>query len=84
MNIKKLIFSDKSDPEIQSTLRDGGIVVIRDFLADEDNFMIFDELKKNDLILACVGGAHRGIPQKPNHKRIAYVQSFDPVGHVFA
>ena len=45
---------------------------------DVNEYVIFDDLCKNDLIIACIAGAHRGIPQKKDHTRIAYVQSYDP------
>lgn len=45
---------------------------------DKKNYIIFDKIKENDLLLACVSGAHRGMPQKPNRERIVLVLSFDP------
>jgi hypothetical protein len=53
--------------------------VTHPFKEDEDNYKIFDKAKEDDLIIACVAGAHRGMPQKPNHKRAAYVQTYDPL-----
>jgi len=49
---------------------------------DEDKYVIFDTLNKNDLVISCVAGAHRGMPQKQGRKRSALVLSFDPEGHI--
>lgn len=48
---------------------------------DKENYQVFEQLNKNDLIISCVAGAHRGLPQKVGRERQAYVLSFDPKGH---
>lgn len=45
---------------------------------DKKNYIIF-EPKQNDLLIACVSGAHRGMPQKEGRERIVLVGSFDPI-----
>ena len=45
---------------------------------DKKNYIIF-EPKQNDMLIACVSGAHRGMPQKPGRERLVLVGTFDPV-----
>jgi hypothetical protein len=43
-----------------------------------ERYKIFDKVKQNDLVIGCVSGAHRGMPQKKGRERIVLVLSFDP------
>ena len=45
---------------------------------DKKNYIIFSP-KQNDMLIACVSGAHRGMPQKPGRERLVLVGTFDPV-----
>ena len=45
---------------------------------DKNNYIIFQP-KQNDMLIACVSGAHRGMPQKPGRERLVLVGTFDPV-----
>ena len=45
---------------------------------DKENYIIFSP-KQNDLLIACVSGAHRGMPQKLGRERLVLVGTFDPV-----
>ena len=45
---------------------------------DKKNYVIFSP-KQNDMLIACVSGAHRGMPQKPGRERLVLVGTFDPV-----
>ena len=45
---------------------------------EESKYKIFDAVKQNDLVIGCVSGAHRGMPQKKDRERIVLVLSFDP------
>jgi len=45
---------------------------------DNDNYIIFSP-KESDILIACVSGAHRGMPQKKGRKRIVLVGTFDPI-----
>ncbi len=49
---------------------------------DASNYVIFDDAKKNDLVITCVAGAHRGLPQEVGRKRGVFVSSYDPEGHI--
>jgi hypothetical protein len=44
----------------------------------QEKYKIFDEVKQNYLLVGCVSGAHRGMPQKKGRERIVLVLSFDP------
>lgn len=45
---------------------------------DRDNYVIFDNLQAGDLIVGCVSGAHRGMPQLKGRERVVIVSSYDP------
>ena len=46
---------------------------------DEKNkYTIFDNVSVGDTVIACVSGAHRGIPQEKNKERRVLVISYDP------
>ena len=44
---------------------------------DKENYIIFSP-KQNDMLIACVSGAHRGMPQKLGRERLVLVGTFDP------
>jgi len=45
---------------------------------EKDKYVIFDNVSAGDTVIACVSGAHRGIPQEKNRERKVLVISYDP------